>query len=483
VEESDAVMWAEQKFGEEYPAASSVVVSCYKKVEEHGDWADRITPDLQGGQMKRASAAEIDEFLKERIKARRNTVKRAVEICWVKLDAEDIDEKYQEVEGIYHAITDEDLNTLSGYIENDCHLRANPEDIRQRLYSKRTRAFNPFVEYVESLPVWQEGDKDYIEELAATLHLRDENEKERQLLVRCLKKWLVGAVRGWTDERVMNQLYFMLQGGQGCNKSTWLSHLMPNELREYHKLKVFGSNFNKDDAISLAENGLIQHDEFDKLGAQQNNDLKAILSGTHTSERAPYERYAVKRKNIASLCGSTNQELFLTDPTGSRRILAFAVTWIDSPYDHPFNYAGIYAQAYALAKDSDFRHYLNMEEQQEIEMHNRQFEVIRCEEELIQRLYRVPKTEDKGRVKWVTPSEILMAMESFCHHFNVDVNILGRYMKKLGFEKASRGHNHRVGYLVVERTYTEIEMEQKQIAMDVEKEKENKVKDSSVECA
>jgi hypothetical protein len=472
VEESDAVMWAEQKFGEEYPAASSVVVSCYKKVEEHGDWADRITPDLQGGQMKRASAAEITEFLKSRVEARRNVIRHVVEIRWIHLDEEDKDEA-DHLATEFHNLSDEDLNTLSGYIEQDMGRRATPDDIRLRLNSKGTRIYNPMLEYVNSLPAWHPGDKDYIAELAGTLHLTDDSPQERSLLVRCLKKWLVGAVRGWTNSNMVNELFFILQGGQGCFKTTWLRMLMPPVLQEYIRLRVCNNNLSKDDVLSLAQFVLIIHDEMEFIGPQQISETKASSSATFSNERAPYERNPVRREHIASHCGTTNLERFLSDPTGSRRFMPFAVDYIDSPYEHPFHYEGIYSQAYALAKDPSFRHYLNTEEQRELEDHNRQFESIRCEEEIIRLLYRVPTQEEifRGEAKWLVPSQVKIDMQNYSHSFNIDVNGLGRIMKKLGFPKEAHGHNHQIGYLMIPRRFEEIERESKQAAVDILKNK------------
>lgn len=41
----------------------------------------------------------------------------------------------------------------------------------------------------------------------------------------------------------------------------------------------------------------------------------------------------------------------MSDPTGNRRWLPYEIESILSPREHPFNYEGIYAQAYALYKE------------------------------------------------------------------------------------------------------------------------------------
>ena len=69
--------------------------------------------------------------------------------------------------------------------------------------------------------------------------------------------------------------------------------------------------------------------------------------------RPPFGRYTVHRPHIASFCGTGNNEKFLNDPTGTRRWLAFKVENIESPRTLPFEYDGIYSQAYYLYRNGN----------------------------------------------------------------------------------------------------------------------------------
>ena len=64
---------------------------------------------------------------------------------------------------------------------------------------------------------------------------------------------------------------------------------------------------------------------------------------------------------------------FLNDATGNRRWLPFEVERIDDPRLYPFNYEGIYAQAYALYRQG-FRHFFTKAEEERLKTHNRAFE-------------------------------------------------------------------------------------------------------------
>jgi hypothetical protein len=480
VKKEEAIAWTQEQFGMEYPATAHVIKSCYNKEEEHGAWVNLLVgPEMKSRKLRTATQNEIDVFLKTRIKARRNLIKNAVEVCWIKLDEEDQYEMYEEEEGMFRTLTDEDLNTLSGYIEKDFQLKARPEDIFKRLNSFHTKAFNPLVEYLRTLPKWQEGDTDYITELAHTVHLQNETPQLRTFIDTLFKKWFVGMVKGWTEKNTANHLFLIMQGDQGCYKTTWLSELLPPELSDLLKIKVNSANISKDDVLAMSGNALIIHDELDIIDPRQNSDLKAMVTTKVTKERTPYDRTAKVRKNIATLCGTTNQDRFLSDTTGSRRYLVMAVDRIDSPFDYPFNYEGIYAQAKALAKDKGFEHFVGEDEQKDMKIYNHQFELISCEKELIQSKFRVPTERDfeAAKVRLFTASDILIALQTYSHFMHLDVQAIGRIMKELGYSKDKSGHNHTVRYSVVELEWGEIDRIKQQMALDAKrKEEEEKEK-------
>jgi predicted P-loop ATPase len=200
------------------------------------------------------------------------------------------------------------------------------------------------------------------------------------------------------------------------------------------------------------------------MNARESNTLKAMVTASHSDERAPYGRAPHRRHNCASLCATGNVEQFLSNEQGTRRSLVFRVQSIVSPVDHPFNYEGIYSQAYSLMQH-DFPYYFSPEEQAELERHNLQFETVNLEEDAAGLWLRKPESWETPQ--WMRPSEIahLLSNRSGCHA-KYDPNKVGGVMKRLGFESTKR--NGRLGYKVMIRDYDQTISYQKQLAMSGE---------------
>ena len=69
--------------------------------------------------------------------------------------------------------------------------------------------------------------------------------------------------------------------------------------------------------------------------------------------------------------------------------MPFEVERIDNPRSHPFNYEGIYAQAYALYQEG-FQYWMEEAESERMEAHTRDFRASNLAEELVDTYYRVP---------------------------------------------------------------------------------------------
>ena len=252
-------------------------------------------------------------------------------------------------------------------------LRVNIQDVYRVIESDYVPAFNPFVEYLESLPEWHEGDHDYIADLATTVKIKGEQEhiespeaaslkgtaqegtaQEADFSLftfpYSLKKWLVGMVAGWISEDVVNNVILVFIGEQGAYKTTWFNYLLPPQLKQYFYTKTNANRMTRDDLLTLAQYGLVCCEELDTMRPAELNQLKAAVTMPSIDERAAYAHFHEHRKHIASFCGTGNNVSFLSDPTGNRRWLPFEVESIVSPRDHPFCYEGIYSQALALYK-------------------------------------------------------------------------------------------------------------------------------------
>ena len=510
------VRWALRMFGADYSGTEQVINSCFASSSSRGRDGGRAGK----GDANTASVDEIKAFLDGRVRLRYNVITSRVECL---LTGENTNNSLSGLNTNLTNDTNNSLeentnNSLSGLntnLTNDANkslevnrnlicpqwqpisdrivntlwsqmssvMRVNIQDIYRVIESDYVPAFNPFVEYLESLPEWHEGDHDYIADLAATVKIKGEQEHIESpeadsslftlrsslpsqeadsslfTLRSSLKKWLVGMVAGWISEDVVNNVILVFIGEQGAYKTTWFNYLLPPQLKQYFYTKTNANRMTRDDLLTLAQYGLVCCEELDTMRPAELNQLKAAVTMPSIDERAAYAHFHEHRKHIASFCGTGNNVSFLSDPTGNRRWLPFEVESIVSPREHPFCYEGIYSQALALYK-SGFTFWFTKEEIQEQNRHNRKFETPRLEHELVDLYFRKPLEHENSM--FMTSSRVLQIIGSGITQ-KLSATRIGMAFNELGFQRV-RYHGIR-GYLVMQRTAEEIMAYQKSMAM------------------
>ena len=524
------VRWALRMFGADYSGTEQVINSCFASTSSRGRDGGRAGQD----DAHTASVDEIKAFLDGRVRLRYNVITSRVECL---LTGENTNNSLSGLNtnltndtnnslGVNTNLTNDTNNSLGVNTNLTCPqwqpvsdrivntlwsqmssvMRVNIQDIYRVIESDYVPAFNPFVEYLESLPEWHEGDHDYIADLAATVKIKGEQEHiESQqtshkgtstkeisqgeisqgeaaqeeasqatdsslftfrsslpslfTLHSSLKKWLVGMVAGWISEDVVNNVILVFIGEQGAYKTTWFNYLLPPQLKQYFYTKTNANRMTRDDLLTLAQYGLVCCEELDTMRPAELNQLKAAVTMPSIDERAAYAHFHEHRKHIASFCGTGNNVSFLSDPTGNRRWLPFEVESIVSPREHPFCYEGIYSQALALYK-SGFTFWFTKEEIQEQNRHNRKFETPRLEYELVDLYFRKPLEHENSM--FMTSSRVLQVIGSGITQ-KLSATRIGMAFNELGFKRV-RYHGIR-GYLVMQRTAEEIMAYQKSMAM------------------
>ena len=487
------VRWALRMFGADYSGTEQVINSCFASSSSRGRDGGRAGKD----NANTASVDEIKAFLDGRVRLRYNVITSRVECL---LTGENTNNS---LSGLNTNLTNDTNNSLGVNTNPTCPqwqpisdrivntlwsqmssvMRVNIQDVYRVIESDYVPAFNPFVEYLESLPEWHEGDHDYIADLAATVKIKGEQEHiespeaDSSLFTLrsslpsqeadfslftfpySLKKWLVGMVAGWISEDVVNNVILVFIGEQGAYKTTWFNYLLPPQLKQYFYTKTNANRMTRDDLLTLAQYGLVCCEELDTMRPAELNQLKAAVTMPSIDERAAYAHFHEHRKHIASFCGTGNNVSFLSDPTGNRRWLPFEVESIVSPRDHPFCYEGIYSQALALYK-SGFTFWFTKEEIQEQNRHNRKFETPRLEHELVDLYFRRPLEHENSM--FMTSSRVLQIIGSGITQ-KLSATRIGMAFSELGFQRV-RYHGIR-GYLVMQRTAEEIMAYQKSMAM------------------
>ena len=494
------VRWALRMFGADYSGTEQVINSCFASSSSRGRDGGRVGK----GDANTASVDEIKAFLDGRVRLRYNVITSRVECL---LTGENTNNSLSglntnltnDTNNSLGVNTNNSLGGLNTNLTNDTNkslgentnptcpqwqpisdrivntlwsqmssvMRVNIQDVYRVIESDYVPSFNPFVEYLESLPEWHEGDHDYIADLAATVKIKGEQEHIEApqtdsslfTLRSSLKKWLVGMVAGWISEDVVNNVILVFIGEQGAYKTTWFNYLLPPQLKQYFYTKTNANRMTRDDLLTLAQYGLVCCEELDTMRPAELNQLKAAVTMPSIDERAAYAHFHEHRKHIASFCGTGNNVSFLSDPTGNRRWLPFEVESIVSPRDHPFCYEGIYSQALALYK-SGFTFWFTKEEIQEQNRHNRKFETPRLEHELVDLYFRRPLEHENSM--FMTSSRVLQIIGSGITQ-KLSATRIGMAFSELGFQRV-RYHGIR-GYLVMQRTAEEIMAYQKSMAM------------------
>ena len=408
-----------------------------------------------------ATVEDIKAFLGGRLYLRHNVITGRVECR--------LPSNYETDGTDWQPISDRVVNSLWAELSQVKPVRA--QDMYRVMESDFVKEYHPFRYYLDHLPPWD--GQDYIIELSVSITIRGGVEKQ-MLFYEYLKKWLVAMVAGWVDESVVNNVILVLIGEQGSYKTTWFNYLLPPELKTYFYTKTNANRMGRDDLLTLAQYGLVCCEELDTMRPSELNQLKAAVTMPSIDERAAYAHFHEHRQHIASFCGTGNNVQFLGDETGNRRWLPFEVESIRSPRDHPFNYAGIYAQAYALYQEG-FRYWFSQDEIRQLSEHNRAFETPRLETELVQLYFRQPTEVETGEFM-----SVARAMQIVSSNISQKLSAvhLGRALSELGFRRVK--YQGVRGYIVVCRKPDEMQLVQRKMAREASP--DEWTEDSSGQC-
>ena len=405
-----------------------------------------------------ATVEEIKAMVSERVLLRYNEVRRRTEVHWlsegpvIQEDEQGLLTIFGEEGSVtdgYRNLGDRDINTLWGELCKEKFVVK--QHLQNIIDSDFVPHYHPFLHYLEHLPPWKQEDGDNILLLAMSVNVKGDSD-EQILFYQYLKKWLVAMVASWVNPTVVNNVMLVLIGEQGSYKTTWFSHLLPPQLREYFYTKTNSGMVSKDDLLVLAQYGLVCWEELDSMLPKELNKLKAAMTMPSINERGAYERYHENRPHVASFCGTGNNVQFLSDTTGTRRWLPFEVKSIESPLTTPFDYDGIFSQAYALYQQG-FRYWFSSEEIQQLTQHNRQFETSQSANELIDEHFRKPVGIEGGDF---LPASVILQLVGGVNMRELSAATLGRALMAMGFEsKLVHGVRR---YRVVRRTEAEKEL-------------------------
>ena len=338
---------------------------------------------------------EVTAFLTSRYRFRFNVLTEETEV------ANNIPDTHLR----YTKVDERWMNTLSmEAIETgiDCWDR----DIQRFVRSRRISEYHPFTAYFEQLPEWDGTDR--VSALARRV-------SDNPVWVNGFHRWMLGLSAQWMQfrpdtNRANSVAPLLVSSRQGLGKSTFCRLLIPDALKAYYTESYdLGSPASAE--ARLAAYGLINLDEFDKLGVSKMPLLKNLMQASALNIRKAYKRSASALPRIASFIGTSNREDLLVDRTGSRRFLCVSLEHaIDctTSVEHEQLYAQLKAELL-----SGERSWFNKEEEQTIQRHNALFYKHVPEEEVFRLCFRFATEEDHPqKVLTLSATQLFERMKS-----------------------------------------------------------------------
>ena len=253
--------------------------------------------------------------------------------------------------------------------------------------SRRISEYHPFTAYFEQLPEWDGTDR--VSALARRV-------SDDPVWVNGFHRWMLGVSAQWMqlnpdNNRANSVAPLLVSSRQGLGKSTFCRLLMPDRLKSYYTESYDLSSPASAEA-KLAAYGLINLDEFDKLGASKMPLLKNLMQMSDLNIRKAYQQSFRQLPRVASFIGTSNRFDLLTDPTGSRRFLCVEVERvIDCTHiEHDQIYAQLKAELLAGRRD-----WFTKEEEQVLQVQNAAFYRVYPAEDVFHSYFRVANSGEK----------------------------------------------------------------------------------------
>lgn len=300
------------------------------------------------------------------------------------------------------------------------------------------KGYHPLLDWVLSKP-W-----DGVDRLRPLLDsIEAANPAWRDIAV---KRWCIQCIAAWTnwmrDTPLSIPHVLILDGPQGCGKTSWFGVLLPAPWRLLEQSAHLGHVNSKDDERRLTSAGIVEMSEFETvIGRAEAGHLKSFVSRPLDKIRLPYDRHITIRARGTAFCASVNGGEYLNDATGARRYWPIEVTRCD--FNHGIDMQQFWAQMAVLFEAGESWNLVG----NEIPLHAATAEEHRVVsnaegrlEELQARMLHVPRKD----WTFATPSIV-------CRYYGLDNNYTnsrnaGAYLRKIFGKRSS--NNGRKGWYV-----------------------------------
>ena len=246
-----------------------------------------------------------------------------------------------------------------------------------------------------------------------------------------------------------NALVPLLIGRQGCGKSSFCRILLPRELQDYYNDRINFKN-EQDLNLGLSSFGLINLDEFDKITQRQQIVLKYLVSTADLKYRPPYGKAYTSNRRYASFIGTTNEQMPLTDPSGSRRFLCVSIDG-DIDFETPVDHTQLYAQLMYEIRHGE-RYWLSKDEERALMEHNLAYQRLNGLGEMLMSLIAKPRSVEDG--EWISLKDLSALLKTHFKGYKEDTTSfqkIGNYLRRPEYKFQSRHTNTGTLYLIKRR--------------------------------
>lgn len=365
---------------------------------------------------------EVLLYLQTSHDIKRNEITKFIENKGIEQDAPDVNSLYFECKKLFPKITYENLFRL--------------------INSRNIPEYNPIKEYIESLKY---NGQSNIEKIVQSLNSDTADLKWR---VAMFKHWIVGMMESVYGKKC--DLMMVLSGVQDSGKTEFFRQLLPPPLMRYFSESQLDEG--KDDKLLMTQKLMIFDDEFAGKSKQDSKKMKLMLSSNTFSLRAPYGTKNMDYKRIALLCGTSNDEELLNDPTGNRRYVIFNIIGVNNfELYNSVDKEQIIAEAYFLWR-TGLTSKISREEKEIMNAttFEKHYEST-IEFELLNKFYKPSDTLDKG--VFMTATEIKDHIEKHSEQ-KMYHKRLGSELKRAGYIRHYSQDRKLYGYMVLKNEGT-----------------------------
>jgi len=309
-------------------------------------------------------------------------------------------------------------------------IRCWDKDIRRYVNSEDIERYDPVNDYLEHLPRWD--GKDRVTPLAQRVPTEWEN------WTHLFHIWMRSMVAMWLGKGQLtgNALVPLLIGRQGCGKSSFCRILLPRDLQDYYNDRINFKN-EQDLNLGLTSFALINLDEFDKITQRQQIVLKYLVSTADLKYRPPYGKAYTVNRRYASFIGTTNDQMPLTDPTGSRRFVCCLVDG-DIDFTSPVQHDQLYAQLMQEIRQGE-RYWLTKDEERTLMEHNLQYQRLNGLGEMLMAVVQKPRSNEEG--EWLSLKDLSALLKSHFKGYKEEASTfqkIGYYLSRPEYKFQSK---------------------------------------------